>query len=177
MTRSFLAAVLVTTLLASTSACATRTQSKVATTTLGVAAGASLVSGIALYAAGEACEPDEYDSCDGNGAAYLLAAVLVGAGVALAAGAFAVDAAAPDEPEEIARQDRLVRLPPTPASAPIALPVRATDERTLQLARQAARAAAHGQCTAARVTLEQVEDRDAAYHGELRGLDVFARCL
>ncbi len=167
------------TLLASTSACATRAQTRVATGTLAVASAASVVTGVVTFAHVAGCQPDEYNSCDAYGPVYPIAAALVAAGIGLAYAAHKVHQAGPEDPEVVEREARVAAIGPAAvaAAAPIALPARATDERTLQLARQAARAAAHGQCTAARVTLEQVEDRDAAYHAELRGLDAFARCL
>lgn len=120
---------------------------------------------------------DQRERCESDPLLIPIGAALAVGGIAFAHAASQAPAAEPAAPA-IVSPARATRPPVAPtADSSIALPARATDERTHQLARQAASAAAHGRCTAARVTLRHVAERDGAYHAELTRLDVFAACL
>jgi hypothetical protein len=56
------------------------------------------------------------------------------------------------------------------------LPELATDERTLQLAKQVRSAALRGDCDAAAITLATIRERDPRYHGALVSSSVIVGC-
>jgi len=98
--------------------------------------------------------------------------MLAGAAIATLSGAAFGIVSLTDPPEA-------PTTPPALPSTPIALgalPALATDAQTLQLAKQARMAAARRQCTAARLDLSAIGERDRAYHDALAASAVFDAC-
>jgi hypothetical protein len=162
-------------------ACATRAEAKLGGGILALGSVVAVATGAGSIVEGRSCETDPEDDCDTMGLLYVMGAVLIAGGTLLGLGAGAVWTSADDETED-ARIQVAPRPAPPPAPTPtpravVGLPARATDDTTLRLARQAARAASLRQCSAARVTLREIAARDAAYHAELTATPAVAACL
>jgi hypothetical protein len=102
---------------------------------------------------------------------------LAGIGLLVLGGALAVAGAA-SEPRDTATA-RATEPPPPPPVVPREarpLPERATDARSLQLAKQARRAALHLECAAVNIALDELEDRDAADAEAVIAAGVVAPC-
>jgi hypothetical protein len=155
-------------------ACATSRSARLATGgVLATASVAAIGTGVGSFVVGNECQGDE--DCDTVGLLYALGTALVVSGVVLGLGAAAVWTSDDDEDEDAPIQ--VAPPPPPPLLGADGLPVRPTDAETLQLARQAARAASLRQCSAARITLREIAARDAAYHADLTATATIGACL
>ncbi len=177
MRRSLLPSLLVLTLLAP--GCATRRQAKIVAGTLGVTSGVAAVTGVGLVVGGQ-CSAADLDAhlCEADGLGPALGFFTLKVAAVLAGVAIAVYYTAPDGPAPASERT----APAAPIAATVPAPTvpavpRTTDIATGRLAAQAIRAAAFGNCAAARITLSAVAERDAEYHVVLRGQPVFDRCL
>jgi len=159
-------------------ACATQRQAGAAAGVLGVASAATIATGIGTLVEGSDCRQEE--DCDVYGLMYAAGAALLVTGALIGVGAVAVYHSGPDDepaPGPIVEARPLAPPSSTPAVNDAGLPARATDEATLRLANQAYRAAALGRCSAARITLREIADRDADYHAELAAVPAIAACI
>jgi hypothetical protein len=158
-------------------ACATSRQATIAEGTILTAASvAALASGAVAVAGGRDCEMDPEEDCDLAGPMYMVGGVLLAAGAVMGRAAAWKWTKVDDEDDDAPMRTALPP-PPPPLLGADGLPVRPTDAETLQLARQAARAASLRQCSAARITLREIAARDAAYHADLTATATIGACL
>jgi hypothetical protein len=126
----------------------------------------ALVGAGVLGALGTTFIAVNYDSPDNTAEevfapVYNGATIMIGGAALLAAAVVAIVALASDpKPDDMPRP---IEEPPPVAPTRVALPDVATDDRTLQLARQARRAALQLQCAVVNVLVSDIEERDPDY--------------
>jgi len=173
-TMKLLAAILATATL-TTSACSfTPTRHRAAA----AVADLSALAGTVLYVRAATCE-----EVDGNGRIDCLDAAMgwavIGGALTvltLAAGGYALTGWSTGASAAPADATPAAAPAPEPAAATIVMPARDADPDTRRLALQAQSAARRGQCSAARVILHDIAERDRPYHDALISAPAFAIC-
>ena len=142
-----------------------------------VAADVAAIGGLLLVAKNAGCQerPAREDPWDLD---CIDADLGVGAGIALIAVGLTLGAWLLDKESDSPAAERVGAPIVTVTPGPVLpdLPAGRVDSQTMQLARQARRATAAGDCNAARASLDSVARRDPAYHAALVESPAVASC-